>query len=152
MALTNDSPNTIMLDVGSDSKTLEGRVQTGLSILPGSSISYVNSSTEFTKTPVGIDTVHPLIIAVENAAEGKGVTDVYSQLTKLYARHMRPGDLFLALVEDIVVTFNQPLSISATVAGQFAAITGTDPDLATVFAFEVSASTGAAKLVKVYAK
>jgi len=152
MALANISPNTIMLDVGSDSKTLEGFVLTGISILPGSSVSYINSTNEFTKTAAGIDVVHPLMIAVENTAEGKSPTDTYAQLTKLYARYMRPGDLFLALVEDIVVSFNQPLSITAAVTGQFGAVTADNPNVAMVYAAEASASTGGSKLVKVFAK
>ena len=122
MALENKSPNTILLDVGSDSKLLEATCgEEG--VLPGSLLEYAATGALVNAIPGAIDLQLPLMVATENTAEGLGVDDPYSIGEKLYAVHLRPGDLFLGRISAAsTYIFSVPMGTS-TVIGRFSSAT-----------------------------
>jgi len=123
MALTNTSPNTILLDVGSDSKLLEAPSVDAGDIYPGALLEYDDNGNFQLSTPVGAGEPFPIIIAIENTAEGMGLTDPYETGDKVYAVHLRSGDLFQGILHDSGAhVFGLPVGTSSQ-AGRFTSTT-----------------------------
>ncbi len=158
MALTNNSPNTILLDVSSNSVLMEGTVTTGQSIYPGDLVQFRMTTGTIERYHNASLQIAPLLIAVENTAEGLGVDDIYAQLTKIFYVHMRPGDLFWGRVSAAAVEAGEAMGGETTTGnfipttGYIAATTQGTYDEALVFAAEADALTTGGRLVKLVAK
>lgn len=158
MALTNNSPNTILLDVGSSSKLMEGIVTTGQNILPGELCQVRMTTGTIERYHNASLQLAPVLIAVENTAAGLGVDDVYLQLTKIFYVHMRPGDLFWGRVTAAAVEVGEAMG-AETATGYLQPTTGYVPattqgtyDEAIAFIAEADALTTGGRLVKIVTK
>lgn len=155
MALLNKSRNTIAVDAGSDTKFVEA---IGMEeILPGQLLYYDTTDParrvrRFIASTDGEQM--PMLVAVENKAEGKTVEDSYAIGERVYMRHFRPGDLFLARVA-VANSFAIGEAMGFTIAGgasrpgEFIDITGDSTSMA--HCYEEITTTAAGQLVLVFA-
>lgn len=139
--------NTIIIDAGSDSKTLEAVASEA--ILPGQLLAYTATGT-FQLYPGLAQLVAPLMVATENLPEGQGVDDAYAIGDKVCARYLRSGDVFQARYAPVgAVAINDPVAAEAA-TGDF--IVGTSEDTAICFCLKTDAGGAASRLITVFAK
>ena len=151
MALTNTNPNTICLDVGSSSKLLEGIVGTGWTLYPGNIIQYHIPDGVMTAFNGVAESICPLMVVVENLNEGKTITDSYAAGTKVYFRHMRAGDSFLATRATGVIELGEPLGVEQA-TGYVTTIIADNFNLGVVIAMETLGAGSDGDLIRVFAK
>lgn len=159
MALTNNMPNTILLDVHSSAKLLEGTVATGETILPGHMLQIdMTDAGKIIRFNYGNYAQAPILVAIENMAEGKTVADAYVADEKIYYMHLRAGDLFWARSIAAAVELGQPLGgqdLTGRVEALALYVVGTTPgdyNEAIVIVTQADALTTADRLIKVAVK
>ena len=158
MALTNNMPNTILIDVHSSAKLLEGIVATGETIHPGQLVQFDMVSGDIIRFNSGNLTLAPALIAIENMAEGKTVADAYVAGEKIYYMHLRSGDYFWGRSIAAAVEHGQPLGpqdltgqLVATLGYLAGSATGTFSEAIAVVVV-TDALTTANRLIKVVVK
>lgn len=104
MALVNNFKTTIEINVYSDTRFIEGTLGSSalftIPIYPGMLLSYTEEAGKPVWVPMTSEITAdvgqvPVIVCVENLEEGKKIGDTYVNDEKVYARHFRPGDIFL---------------------------------------------------------
>ena len=159
MALTNDLPNTILLDVHSSANLLEGIVGAGETIHPGQlvQVDMINAG-KIIRFDFANFALAPALVAIENMAEGKSVADAYVADEKIYYMQLRAGDLFWGRSVAAAVELGQPLG-GQDLTGQLIATSGyiaaTAPgnyNEAIVIVAQADALTTANRLIKVSVK
>jgi len=139
-----------MLDVSSCSKSLEGIVSAGETIIPGEVVQYLASAGTIERYHGVTLNLAALLIAVENTAQGLGVDDAYTAGQRIYFRHMRPGDLFLGRMTGIAYNVGATVGPEADTGLFTVSISGFNDAIAIVA--KTDALTASGRLVQLMAK